>query len=109
MTRTLLNKYRATCNGCLRPVEAGAGRYEVLGTRFNSHTRVRCLECVGAGRVDGPRAMKGQLNGDLGDLLSDDPMDFVVFHDGQWKVALTYEQMECLIGMAKDQYRARDQ
>ena len=105
------NKYPGQCTGCLRHIAAEAGVFEAVGDPAIRHTRVRCWKCVMAKRTDAYRDRErefGSIWNDLGTALSDDPAEFLIFHDDQWKAALTATQMQGLMLMIKGGCLARD-
>ena len=111
--KTIPNKHPGQCCGCLGRVVAGAGAFEVVEySSRDQFTRVRCADCVAAGRDDAHRDQEIFLAGDLGNqiglALSDDPTGFLVFHDGRWKLALDREAAQAFIAMILGGALARD-
>lgn len=106
LRKPLTNKFPGQCDGCCQRVLAGEGRYEIIGSGYDRRSRIRCLPCVATGREGGRPDLPWEVHNDLGELLSDDPVDFITFVDGEWKVALTFAQVASVIAMAKGRYRA---
>lgn len=92
------NKFPGICDGCCRRVEAGKGVWEAI---YHDVSRIRCLACVKAKRSNGPPELPGDLHNTIGELLSDDPSQFVVFQPetDQWVFAVPFDVLAAMFAM----------